>query len=219
MYKWFCPVDGAILDPFAGGEVRGVVASVLGCKYFGVDLSKEQISGNMDSIDRLGLYGNEPTWVTGDSETVLAFDDIEPFDMVFTCPPYGSLERYSDDQRDLSNMSEKRFVDKYSNILRLACKRTKDNSFISIVISNYREDGFYKNLVGLTINIMEIESGFNCRLYNDMVYVAPNGTAPMRAPMMFNASRKVCRLHQNVLVFVKGDVEKATEKLRGSNGI
>ena len=37
-YKWFCPPKGAgVLDPFHGGEVRGVVASHLGIKYTGVD--------------------------------------------------------------------------------------------------------------------------------------------------------------------------------------
>lgn len=35
----------------------------------------------------------------------------------------------------------------------------------------------------------------------------------MRATKMFQASRKVCKTHQNVLVFVKGDGKKATDKL------
>ena len=29
-YRWFCPPDGMVLDPFAGGSVRGIVASRLG---------------------------------------------------------------------------------------------------------------------------------------------------------------------------------------------
>ena len=32
-YRWFCPRQGAILDPFAGGSVRGIVASKLGRRY------------------------------------------------------------------------------------------------------------------------------------------------------------------------------------------
>ena len=27
-YRWFCPQGGAIIDPFAGGSVRGVVAAL-----------------------------------------------------------------------------------------------------------------------------------------------------------------------------------------------
>jgi hypothetical protein len=42
-YRWFCPPDGKILDPFAGGSVRGVVAELLKRRYTGIDLSKRQI--------------------------------------------------------------------------------------------------------------------------------------------------------------------------------
>ena len=36
-YKWFCPPGGNILDPFAGGVVRGAVAGTLGYQYTGID--------------------------------------------------------------------------------------------------------------------------------------------------------------------------------------
>src|SRR5690242_12336191 len=45
-YRWFCPPDGLILDPFAGGSVRGIVASKLGRRYIGIDLSARQIEAN-----------------------------------------------------------------------------------------------------------------------------------------------------------------------------
>ena len=46
VYKWFSNEDSLILDPFAGGSVRGVVAGLLDRKYFGIDLRKEQIDAN-----------------------------------------------------------------------------------------------------------------------------------------------------------------------------
>ena len=36
MYSWFCPQGGNILDPFAGGSVRGIVAHYLGYHYDGI---------------------------------------------------------------------------------------------------------------------------------------------------------------------------------------
>jgi hypothetical protein len=39
VYRWWAPPGGAILDPFAGGSVRGVVAGYLGHQYTGIDLS------------------------------------------------------------------------------------------------------------------------------------------------------------------------------------
>src|SRR6185312_2502284 len=45
-YRWFCPPGGLVLDPFAGGSVRGIVAAKLGRRYLGVDLRPEQIEAN-----------------------------------------------------------------------------------------------------------------------------------------------------------------------------
>lgn len=41
LYKWFCPEGGTILDPFAGGSVRGIVAQFLGYHYTGIDIRQE----------------------------------------------------------------------------------------------------------------------------------------------------------------------------------
>lgn len=46
MYRWFCPPGGQIVDPFAGGSVRGVTAAVLGRRYWGCDLSTNQVRAN-----------------------------------------------------------------------------------------------------------------------------------------------------------------------------
>ena len=48
-YRWFCPSGGLILDPFAGGSVRGIVASVLGYKYEGFELRAEQVAANANT--------------------------------------------------------------------------------------------------------------------------------------------------------------------------
>ena len=37
---------GMILDPFAGGSVRGIVASKLGRQYIGHELRQEQVDAN-----------------------------------------------------------------------------------------------------------------------------------------------------------------------------
>ena len=38
-YKWFTPYQNAkIIDPFAGGSVRGIVAERLGFEYTGIAL-------------------------------------------------------------------------------------------------------------------------------------------------------------------------------------
>jgi len=59
-YTWFCPPDGKVLDPFAGGSVRGIVAAKLGRRYTGIDLSAEQIAANeVQAKEILGPGRNE----------------------------------------------------------------------------------------------------------------------------------------------------------------
>jgi len=48
LYKWFAPTGGTILDPFAGGSVRGIVANKLGYDYTGIELRKEQVESNYE---------------------------------------------------------------------------------------------------------------------------------------------------------------------------
>ena len=52
-YRWFCPAGGTVLDPFAGGSVRGVVASKVGLKYIGVELREEQVEANRVQGDKI----------------------------------------------------------------------------------------------------------------------------------------------------------------------
>lgn len=48
-YSWFCPPGGHILDPFAGGSVRGVVAAWSGYDYTGIELRPEQVQANKNN--------------------------------------------------------------------------------------------------------------------------------------------------------------------------
>lgn len=52
-YRWFCPPGGRVLDPFAGGVVRGWTAACLGYPYVGIDLSERQLAANRQQWDTL----------------------------------------------------------------------------------------------------------------------------------------------------------------------
>ncbi len=51
VYTWFTAPGFTILDPFAGGSVRGVVAGMLGRQYTGIELRLEQVKANMEQLD------------------------------------------------------------------------------------------------------------------------------------------------------------------------
>lgn len=207
-YRWFCPPGGLVLDPFAGGSVRGIVAAVLGRRYVGVDLRPEQVEANERQAEAI-CPDRRPTWLVGDSRN-LAQLVSEPVDFLFSCPPYFSLERYSDDPADLSNAgSYPDFLDSYRQIVRDSVGLLKADRFACFVVANVRgDDGTFENLVGDTVAAFE-DAG--AALYNDAILVTSYSSLPVRVGHQFEQSRKLGKTHQNVLVFVKGDARAATE--------
>ena len=203
MYKWFCPNDGKILDPFAGGSVRGIVANTLGYQYVGIDLSEKQVEANYVNAKELLCDFNKLKWINDDSLNVNNYIEDDSVDMIFTCPPYFDLEVYSDKPNDISNMKFEDFKFTYQAILRKAFSKLKNNRFGIIVIGDVRDkNGFYRNLVDITKQaIVNEEIGF----YNDIILLNSLASASLRAESQFSASRKVVKVHQNILVFYKGN--------------
>ena len=203
-YKWFNIPNGKILDCFAGGSVRGIVAAKLGYEYLGNDLRSEQIEANRinakEVLQDAEIY---PTWTCGDSLQIDTITKGYEADLLFSCPPYADLEVYSDLKEDISNMSYKDFISVYHEIIRKSCNLLKNDRFAVFVVGDVRnKNGFYQNFVSDTIQSF-IDSGL--MLYNEMILLNSVGNAGMRASKTFNGGRKVVKVHQNVLVFYKGN--------------
>lgn len=205
-YRWFCPPGGLVLDPFAGGSVRGVVASMLGRPYFGFDLSARQIAANREQAARI-CGQPQPHWHVGDSRDLDQHFTLGA-DFIFTCPPYADLEIYSDDPADLSTLAYPAFVDAYAAIIAKCFGALKPDRFACIVVGEVRgKDGNYYGFVSDTIGAFQ-DAGFS--FYNEAILVTQAGSLPIRAARQFEATRKLGKTHQNVLVFVKGDARAAT---------
>lgn len=213
MYRWFGVAGGGILDPFAGGSVRGIVAGCLGMKYYGNDLSSDQIAENRKQaqavIDLQILEEeNRPTWNCGDSVNISEIVEKEwgdqKFDMIMSCPPYADLEVYSDDPADLSNMPYDKFLEMYRKIIKDSVSHLKENRFAVFVVGDVRDkEGFYRGFVPDTIRAFE-DAGM--RYYNSAVLVNALTTAQVRARRSMR-NRKLVKVHQNALVFAKGKPE------------
>jgi DNA modification methylase len=207
-YSWFCPQGGTILDPFAGGSVRGIVASKLGRQYIGVELREEQVAANKTQGDDL-CSDPMPVWHTGDSRNIGRICADVQADMVFSCPPYADLEVYSDDPNDLSTLNYEDFKPAYFEIINKACAHLKDNRFACFVVGDVRDKkGNYYNFVGDTV---EAFRAAGLHYYNEAIMITPIGTLGMQTSRNFPIARKLGKTHQNVLVFVKGDGKKATQ--------
>lgn len=211
--RWWCPPGGRVLDPFAGGSVRGIVSARLGRPYLGIDLRLEQIEANRVQAGMiLGDGDAKAEWTVGDAGQVLPLmGEAECFDFILSCPPYADLERYSDDPADLSTMAYPDFLDAYEHIISMAEVHLKPDRFACFVVGDMRDkDGGYRGFVRDTELAFE-HTGM--RLYNHAILVTAAGSLALRAGRTFEVSRKLGKTHQNVLVFVKGDAFAATKAI------
>lgn len=203
MYKWFNVDNGSIVDPFAGGSVRGIVAKMLGYQYTGIDLSSKQIEANKENAKQLNVSVD---WICDDSLNIDSYIEDESRDMIFSCPPYADLEVYSDDPRDISTMEYSKFLEVYRKIIAKTVSLLKENRFAVWVVGDVRDKkGFYRDFISDTKRAF-IDAG--ALLYNELILIEMAGTAPLRVNNIFPNTRKVIKTHQNVLVFYKGDIKK-----------
>lgn len=207
-YRWWCPRGGTIVDPFAGGSVRGVVAGKLGYNYHGVELRNEQVEANREqNTDILGGSKNV-TWTQGDSTKPESWSNIPAADFVFTCPPYYDLEVYSDEPGDLSALeTDDEFFTLLEESFRRADEVLQNDRFICVVMGEVREDkGPLRDMIGRTANAAR---NVGWSYYNDAILLTAVGSLALRAGRIFRGGRKLARCHQYVMVFVKGDWKKA----------
>lgn len=94
MYRWFTPIGGSILDPFAGGSVRGIVAAKLARKYTGVELRGEQVKANRAQAKRLCATRDECF-----RETVADIEEITPIEQ------HGGFNVKRDDLFDVNGVN------------------------------------------------------------------------------------------------------------------
>lgn len=212
-YRWFSPPDADVLDPFAGGSVRGIVAAALGRRYTGNDLSAAQVKANREQASLFiadGVFQSDaaPVWSAGDSAEWV--DTLKPgsADLIFTCPPYYDLEAYGDDPADLSAMSYEAFDRAYEKILTGAARALRPARFAVIVTGDARDKrGHLHDLRGATIRAAATAG---LAYYSGAILVTPLGPLPTVAARTFTGTRLLSRTHQDVLVFVKGDRKRAT---------
>lgn len=208
IYSWFTKENDLIFDPFAGGAVRGIIAGSMNRKYLGCDIRQEQIEENYKILD-LNQLNIKPIWKNIDS---VKYNHSEKYDFVFSCPPYGNLEKYSDIDGDISNLEYNSFIESYSEIISKSLKNLKDNSFACFVVGDFRnKKGNYNGFVRDTEIIFKNN---NCHLYNEFILINTVGTLRLRVGKQFDSSRKNGKCHQNILVFIKGDAKKATDKIK-----
>lgn len=203
--RWFCPHDGSILDPFGGEQTKGIVAGVLGLKYRGCEIRPDQVQLNSEATKD---YPNVK-YACGDSNNIAEIITDRSFDLCFTSPPYYDLEVYSkEDMSALGTYDE--FMAQYENIFRQCVDMLSDGAFLVVKIGEIRnkQTGAYRNFVGDNIS-MFMRLGLT--YYNEIIMVETGASTALRASRYMD-SRKVAKMHQNILVFYKGNIKDIKKK-------
>ena len=205
MYRWFNVEGGKILDPFGGEATKAVVAGELGYQYQAVEIRQEQIDINNKVI---GDYEGVE-YICGDSNDIGQLIADDDFDMLFTSPPYYDLEVYS--KEDLSSLGTyEEFMQQYEHIFTQCVAKLKDSAFVVIKVGDIRnkKTGEYRGFVADNI---ELFKRLGLHFYNDVVLLNSMGTAPLRVGGAMR-TRKMIKVHQNVLIFYKGDLKAIKDR-------
>lgn len=186
--RWFSAAGGRVLEPLATTPTLGMVASALGREFDGLDASPWS---HLAAFAKATLpQGPAPQWHTFESMM-----DLDPADLLLTQPPAQTVS-----WRDYRAL--------YAEIITGAAAQLADDRFAVVVVEDYREKrtGLCRDMVGATVRSCE-RAGLS--LYNEAILVQRVGTAAWRSHRQFAPARKLVRLHQTVLVFVKGNWRRA----------
>lgn len=200
--RWFGQENGKAFDCFAGDSVFGFVAAYLGNDFTGVELREKQAALNNERVE-----GMKARYICDDGQNVAQHIESESQDLLFSCPPYFDLEKYSDLPNDASNQgSYEDFIKILENAFTGAVSCLKENRFAAICVGDVRDKntGFYYDFCG---DIKRIFKQNGMRLYNEIILVEQTASTALRASRYMD-SRKVAKTHQHLLVFFKGDPKK-----------
>jgi len=130
-----------ILDPFAGRSTTAITSLYLQRRFIGFEINadanektRQVIKNNMEVPD------HDWKLIDGDGcDMHYLKDEIQILDAVYTSPPYYlQAEKYSDDERDLCNMTIEKFDERidvlFSNLKRLIKKSDYEKKIFHPVI-------------------------------------------------------------------------------------
>jgi len=192
----YCDYNSKIYDPFAGGGTRGYIASRMGHKYTGVEIREEEVKRIKEMFKKWGFKFD---LLLGDS--IKLKQEKESFDFSFTCPPYYDLELYSNLDGDLSNSkSYDEFLININKVLKNTFNALKKDSFCVWVVGNFRDkNGKMYHLNG---DIVRLAKSVGFTLWDEVIWKGASNMALTRCGN-FEKNRKIIRMHEYVLVFVK----------------
>ena len=203
--RFFMPTDGkCVYNPFGGGVQFGYVTGASGYEYFATEIRKNQCDANNAICSE--FEGVE--WVVADSSK---YRPDRKFDLVFACPPYYRVEKYTDydgespDGEINSLPTYEEFRETLFAGYEIAIDSLNDNRFIAIMTGDSRDaTGAYHCHEAETEVFFK---KFGLAVYNKIIYVESAFTRLAQAKKTLNY-RKFPKQEQRIIIAYKGDMKE-----------
>lgn len=126
-----------VLDYSAGWSARALAACSLGLEYYGIDPM------TADATNKVLMKYGKGFCIKGGSEDKSSYDNIPEVDCILSCPPYFTLEKYSEEQsQSIVKYNEyEAWLEYYwkSTVQNCIEKLKKDGHFILIMMDKYKK--------------------------------------------------------------------------------
>jgi len=187
-----------IIDPFAGRTSRPIISTLLGRNYIGFDVIKNNLNDAQQQYDVLSKKHDvgKLQLIHSSSEYIDTYIK-DKADMVFTCPPYFTLEKYDSCDGQLTDINKyEDFLKIYSIILQKSAKLVKPGGFMVVVIANFRSNGKFIDFRGDTAAILKESLTYFDEIILEM---SPAKREPLYSQAVTNLN--ILKTHEYALVF------------------
>lgn len=193
------PPDALVVDPFAGGGTRAIMAAAQGHTYFGTELRQAEADATNARIAAAG-YASKAEVICADARQLASYGEGAQF--LLTCPPYWSLEKYGGGSADLSmEATYEGFLAGMAEVVGQTAAILRPGALSCWVVGLHRVKG---TLYPLHHDITRLHLAAGFALHEEVVLWQKNTQAIQRVGNFFKGGGYLIRCHEYLLVFRAG---------------
>lgn len=197
MLNCYAPATGLVVDPFAGGGTRAIMAASRGLRYAGTELRAEEVTAVVSRLDALG-YADLATIHNGDARQLDTF--AQGGDFCYTCPPYFDLETYKGGPADLSECkSYEAFAQALGEVAAATRRALKRGAKSCWVVGLHRDKA--GTLLPLNHDTARAHTANGFRLLEEVIVNHTGTGAIQRVGQFEKGDKRLVRVHEYCLVF------------------
>lgn len=199
MLNCYASAKGLVVDPFAGGGTRAIMAAARGLCYAGTELRQEEVESVARRVESLG-YADLVTLHCGDARDLPSYVGQGVGDFCYTCPPYFDLETYKGGERDLSECrSYAVFCEALGEVAAATHRALKPKARSCWVVGLHRDAK--GTLLPLHHDTARAHHQAGFRLLEEVIVNHTGTGAIQRVGQFDKGDRRLVRVHEYMLVF------------------